>query len=82
MVEHAAVRRGRGPGILRPQEPNLQPDDLIVYVDGEKITSIQEFHTLIDHAKPGSTVKLEIRRGDKLFNIDIKLDPLPPRRKP
>ncbi len=60
----------------------LQPDDLIVYVDGEKITSIQEFHTLIDHAKPGSTVKLEIRRGDKLFNIDIKLDPLPPRRKP
>ncbi|CAN5275585.1 trypsin-like peptidase domain-containing protein [soil metagenome] len=59
----------------------LQPDDLIVYIDGEKITSIQEFHAIIDHAKPGTTVKLEIRRGDRLFNLDIKLDPLPPRRK-
>jgi serine protease Do len=59
----------------------IQPDDLIVYIDGEKITSIQEFHAIIDHAKPGATVKLEIRRGDRLFNLDIKLDPLPPRRK-
>ncbi len=60
----------------------LQADDLIVYVDGEKITSIKEFHDLIDHAQPGTVVKLEIRRGDRLMNVDIKLEPLPPRRKP
>jgi serine protease Do len=60
----------------------LQADDLIVYVDGEKITSIKEFHDLIDHTQPGTTVKLEIRRGDRLMNVDIKLEPLPPRRKP
>ena len=60
----------------------LQADDLIVYVDGEKITSIKEFHDLIDHIQPGTTVKLEIRRGDRLMNVDIKLEPLPPRRKP
>jgi serine protease Do len=60
----------------------LQSDDLIVYVDGEKITSIKEFHDLIDHAQPGATIKLEIRRGDRLMNVDIKLEPLPPKRKP
>jgi serine protease Do len=60
----------------------LQADDLIVYVDGEKITSIKELHELIDHAQPGTTVKLEIRRGDRLMNVDIKLEPLPSRRKP
>ena len=60
----------------------LLADDLIVYVDGEKITSIKELHDLIDHAQPGTTVKLEIRRGDRLMNVDIKLEPLPPRRKP
>ncbi len=60
----------------------LQADDLIVYVDGEKITSIKEFHDLIDHAQPGAVVKLEIRRGDHLMNVDVKLEPLPPRRKP
>jgi serine protease Do len=55
----------------------FKPDDLIVYVDGEKITSIKEFRDIVDKARPGTQFKLEVRRGDKLTTIDLKLDPLP-----
>ena len=51
----------------------LKPDDLIVYVNGEKITSIKEFREIVDKAGPGTTFKLEVRRGDKLTTIELKL---------
>lgn len=66
----------------RPGSPaakaGLRPDDLIVYVNGEKIVSIREFHDIADKARPGSILKLEIRRGDKLTTVDLRLDPPPP----
>jgi len=55
----------------------LRPDDLIVYIDGEKIVSIKEFRDIVEKARPGTLFKLEIRRGDKLMTVDLKLDPLP-----
>ena len=57
----------------------LRPDDLIVYVNNEKIVSIKEFRDLVDRAKPGSEVKLEVRRGEKLITIMVKLDEMPKR---
>ncbi len=55
----------------------LRPDDLIVYIDGEKITSIKEFRDIVEKARPGTHFKLEVRRGDKLTTLDLKLEPLP-----
>src|SRR5262249_27755495 len=55
----------------------LRPDDLIVYVNGEKITSIKELRRLIDTAQPGTSFKLEVRRGDRLVSLDLKLEQLP-----
>jgi serine protease Do len=57
----------------------LQPDDLIVYVDGEKIASIREFRDIVDKARPGTVFKLEVRRGDRLATVDLKLEPMPAR---
>jgi len=56
------------------EKAGLKPDDLIVYVDGEKIVSIKEFKNIIDKGQPGSVFKLEVRRGDKLTSIDLKLE--------
>jgi serine protease Do len=55
----------------------LKPDDLIVYIDGEKIASIKEFRDIVESARPGTVFKLEVRRGDRLTTVDLKLDPLP-----
>jgi serine protease Do len=60
----------------------LRPDDLIVYVDGEKITSIKEFRDIVDRARPGTEFVLEVRRGDKLTTAKLKLDTLPVRPAP
>ena len=55
----------------------LKPDDLIVYVNNEKIVSIKDFHDIVDRARPSTNIKLEIRRGEKLITVMIKLDPMP-----
>ena len=57
------------------EKAGLKPDDLIVYVDGEKIVSIKEFKEITDKGRPGTVFKLEVRRGDKLTSIDLKLEP-------
>jgi S1-C subfamily serine protease len=56
------------------EKAGFKPDDLIVYVDGEKIVSIKDFKNIIDKGQPGSVFKLEVRRGDKLTSIDLKLE--------
>jgi serine protease Do len=69
---------------VRPDSPaqkaGLQPDDLIVYVDGEPIGSIKQFIDFIAKTHPGLTIKLEVRRGDKLMTVDLKLDEIPKRK--
>jgi serine protease Do len=60
----------------------LRPDDLIVYLDGEPVPSIKALRELLAHTRPGTTVRLEVRRGDKLTSIDLKLDEPPPAPKP
>ncbi len=55
----------------------LRADDLVVYVNGEKIASIKDFRQLVEKARPGTVFRLEVRRGDKLQTVDLRLDPLP-----
>lgn len=70
---------------IQPGSPaakaGVKPDDLIVYVDGERVVSIKEFRDLVDKTRPGTMLKVEVRRGDKLVSLDLKLDP-PPARVP
>jgi len=64
----------------------LKPDDLIVYVDGEQVLTVTAFKEILAKARPGTLVKLEIRRVDKsdagaadrLITADLTLAPPPP----
>jgi S1-C subfamily serine protease len=51
----------------------LKADDLIVYVDGELITSIKGFRALARQKAPDETLKLEVQRGNRLVSIELKL---------
>ncbi len=64
------------------EKAGLKPDDLIVYLDGEQVVSIKQFRELIDRYKPGEEVKVEVRRGDKLTTLTLKMDKPPTAKKP
>jgi serine protease Do len=81
------------PPYVEEVEPNspaakagLKPDDLIVYVDGLPVASIQKFLDVLKRYRPKTEIKLEVRRGDKLSTVSLVLGDLPaakiPRKKP
>lgn len=51
----------------------LRPDDLIVYVDGLKVASINELKEMLGRISPNLVVQLEVRRGDNLQTIELKM---------
>ena len=58
----------------------FKPDDLISFVDGEPIVSIKAFEAYRKtHTRPGTTVRLEVRRGEALQTVELTLGPHPPR---
>ncbi len=67
----------------------LKPDDLIVYVDGEQVLTVKAFKDLLDRARPGTAIRLEVRRVDKseagatdrLVTVDLKLEEQPAAKK-
>ncbi len=60
------------------QTAGLKPDDLIVYVDGLPVASIEMFREIVDRYRPGDEIKLEVRRGEKLTTVPLKFTE-PPR---
>ena len=51
----------------------LQPDDLIVYIDGELISTIKTFRDFMRQIAPGTEVRLEVQRGSTLQGVRLKL---------
>ncbi|HEY2784905.1 MAG TPA: trypsin-like peptidase domain-containing protein [Fimbriiglobus sp.] len=64
------------------EKAGLRTNDLISFVDGEPIVSIKAFNEYIKKTKPGDTIRLEVRRGDNLTTIDLKLENYPPKKAP
>jgi S1-C subfamily serine protease len=55
----------------------LRPDDLVSFVDGEPVASIKAFDEAMRKVRPGTTVRLEVRRGDGLQAVELKLEAPP-----
>lgn len=81
---------------LVPNSPavkaGLRVNDLVSFIDGEPIYSIKAYQEFMTGTKPADTVRMEIRRGDALQTIEVKLDewpkdqlpftPMPPKLEP
>jgi serine protease Do len=52
----------------------LKPDDLIVYVDGLQVISINAFNDLLANYQPKQEMVLEVQRGLKLQTIKLTLE--------
>ncbi|VTT96602.1 serine protease : Serine protease, HtrA/DegQ/DegS family OS=uncultured planctomycete GN=HGMM_F01A04C12 PE=4 SV=1: Trypsin_2: PDZ_2 [Gemmataceae bacterium] len=57
----------------------LRPDDLVSFIDGEPVASINVFQTwLKKNTRPGQVVRIEVRRGEALQTIEMTLG-VPPK---
>ncbi len=55
----------------------LQPGDLITAVNGQRITSVNQFVATIANYAPGDTVTLTVKRGSQTKSIKLKLGSQP-----
>ena len=52
----------------------LRPDDLVSFVDGEPVVSINAFGDFVKrNTRPGTVVRLEVRRGEALQTVELTL---------
>jgi len=66
---------------LLPDSPaakaGIQVNDLVSFIDGEPVYSIKSYLVAMGRTKPGDTVRMEVRRGDNLQSVDVKLGDWP-----
>jgi serine protease Do len=56
----------------------LRPDDLVSFADGEPIVSIKAFAEYVrKNTRDGTVIRLEVRRGEALQTVELKLGPQP-----
>ena len=60
----------------------LKADDLIVYIDGELVSTISLYHELLGSRRPGETIQLEVQRGNKLEGKKLILAKFPEAKAP
>lgn len=62
---------------VRPNSPaaeaGLRPDDLIVYIDGELVPTINVFRDFMKQIAPGMEIKLDVQRANRLVSVKLKL---------
>lgn len=67
----AVVRRRKGPFVLETIDRTA--GDLIVAVDGQRVTSVDEFLTKIESHEPGETAVLTVIREGRELNVPVRL---------
>lgn len=53
--------------------PQLAPGDIIVGINNDEFSSVEEFNALVAKHAPGSSVALRVRRGDEEQFVPVKV---------
>jgi serine protease Do len=60
-------------------QAGLKVGDLVLKVEGREIKVSAAFKRWLAEAQPGESLNLEVKRGDKLLTVNVKLEPLKPK---
>ena len=52
----------------------LKPGDKIVKVDGQEVKLYASFRRWVAQAEPGEILNLEVKRGDQVLSLEIKVE--------
>ncbi len=59
------------------QKAGVKPGDVVLAIDGQKVSSAKELQFIVARRRVGSTVKLTINRDGKTMHLDVKLGERP-----
>jgi S1-C subfamily serine protease len=59
------------------EKAGLEPDDVIVRVDGEKVKQRKDLAEVLGSLKPGDKVEIDVRRKKDIETVDVKLGKRP-----
>ena len=65
---------------LQQTRRGTYPGDIIIKLDGDKISSYNDLYTALDGRRPGEIVTLTVRRDSEQRTVDLELYELPPGR--
>lgn len=54
----------------------IEPGDIIVKFNGATVTDFSSLKKLVDNEQPGTRVRLQIRRGDELLQLELEIGDL------
>ena len=52
----------------------LKVGDLVLKVDGREVKVYASFLRWVAEAEPGETLNLEVKRGDQVLSLEVKLE--------
>ncbi len=55
----------------------LKEGDVVLKVEGRDIKAAAAFQRWVEEGQPGETLNLEIKRGEKVMSLEVKLEALP-----
>lgn len=55
------------------EEKNLQRGDLIREVNGDPVTTVQEFNAMFRHFEPGQAIRFQIQRANRQFLVGLRI---------
>ncbi len=61
-------------GLFSPSpadKAGLQPDDVVLRCNKEKIADLEDLISLVRRHKPGDELPLEVRRGTEIVNLKV-----------
>src|ERR1700682_5661295 len=67
-------------GVVQTEDGNLELGDIIVGLDGEKVTNNDDLFRLLDKHQVGDTVNIEVFRQGRRTTVPVRLTELPARR--
>jgi serine protease Do len=61
-------------------QAGIRQDDLIVYIDGELVSSIKDFRSIMEIYHPGDELRIDVQRSGRLETVTLKLGKLQPQQ--
>lgn len=67
-------------GMVQTDDGDVELGDIIVGINGEKVSNNDELYKVLNKHELGETVKVEIYRGSRVTSVPVRLTDLPARR--